>query len=113
MGLGVMLPGLISQYFSGPKNGAAPAAAPPAIACAECGSAIPADAKFCPQCGHQQLIFKKCDNCGKNITPGANFCPRCGHSTAEKRPLLTCAKCGNEDLPDALFCNKCGEKLTP
>ncbi len=108
MGLGVMLPGLFSQYFSGPQGNGSP----PTVICQECGSVIPADARFCPQCGHQQVIFKKCENCGKNITPGASFCPRCGHSTAEKRPPLICARCGHENLPDALFCNKCGEKLT-
>ncbi len=114
MGLGVMLPGLFSQYFSGQQNQAASggSTAPPTVACPECQNVIPADARFCPQCGHQQVIFKKCENCGKNITPGANFCPRCGHATAEKKAPLTCAKCGNENLPEALFCDNCGEKLT-
>ncbi|MEW6079680.1 MAG: SPFH domain-containing protein [Thermodesulfobacteriota bacterium] len=110
MGLGVMLPGLAAQYMATAKNG--PAAGPPTVACAECGSPIPADAKFCTQCGHQQIIFQKCGNCGKNITPGANFCPRCGHSTAEKRLPVKCTGCGFENLADALFCNQCGEKLT-
>ena len=84
MGLGVMLPGMFSQYFSGRQNNVAAGSGPasPTVSCPECSSAIPTDAKFCPQCGHQQVIFKKCDNCGKNITPGANFCPRCGHPTA-------------------------------
>ncbi len=117
MGMGVMLPGMFSQYFNhqpAAGGGQGPNAAPrtPAVACQECQNPIPADAKFCPQCGHQQVIFQKCGNCGKNITPGANFCPRCGHATTEKQEARFCAKCGAENLPDAHFCDSCGEKLT-
>ncbi len=118
MGLGIMLPAMFSQYFSGqqgqaPSGGGTAPAAPAMTNCEECGQAIPADARFCPQCGHQQVVFQKCGNCGKNITPGANFCPRCGHPTQERQPAAFCSQCGAENLSDAVFCNNCGEKLTP
>ncbi|MFZ5563716.1 MAG: zinc-ribbon domain-containing protein, partial [Thermodesulfobacteriota bacterium] len=72
--------------------------------------AIPLDAKFCPQCGHQQVVFSQCTHYGKNITPGANFCPRCGHATTDRPRMKRCAHCGTENLPDAIYCNSCGEK---
>jgi uncharacterized OB-fold protein len=68
------------------------------------------DAKFCPQCGHQQVIFEKCDACGKNITPGANFCPRCGNRIQKKPLEKICPKCGARSLSDSVYCNSCGEK---
>ncbi|MDY6824695.1 MAG: SPFH domain-containing protein [Thermodesulfobacteriota bacterium] len=112
MGLGLMLPGLFSQYFNTTPSGGGQSAQAPqqSAACPECQHMIPADAKFCPQCGHQQVVFQKCENCGKNVTPGANFCPRCGHSTAEIKATRFCAACGAENLADAIYCNNCGEK---
>ncbi len=113
MGMGVMLPGLFSQYFSGQQN-TAPAGGQQAAGssvCPECQANIPADSKFCPQCGHQQVIFQKCRHCGKNITPGANFCPRCGQPTAQQETTLTCAHCGASNLAEAVFCDNCGERL--
>ncbi|MDY6906268.1 MAG: SPFH domain-containing protein [Thermodesulfobacteriota bacterium] len=112
MGLGLMLPGIFSQYFNPNQNGGqqAPEAPAATVSCQECHHNIPVDAKFCPQCGHQQIVFQKCTNCGKNVTPGANFCPRCGHATSEKPASTFCKSCGAENLADAIFCNNCGEK---
>ena len=112
MGMGVMLPGMFANQFSGRQasQGSGGQPAEQKSACPECGSSIPADAKFCPQCGHQQVIFEKCEHCGKNITPGANFCPRCGKATADKTDKKFCAACGAENLPEAVFCDRCGEK---
>lgn len=112
MGLGLMLPGLFSQYFNTSPNGSQQAgpAAPATATCPECHHTIPGDARFCPQCGHQQIVFQKCANCGKNVTPGANFCPRCGHATSEKPASKFCKSCGAENLTDAIYCNNCGEK---
>ena len=108
MGLGVMLPGMFAQQLSSQGQNAPP---PPATTqCCECKNMIPMDANFCPQCGHQQVIFEKCQSCGKNITVGTLFCPRCGKAVHEEIKTRFCAKCGAKDLGDALFCNQCGEK---
>ncbi|MBU0971582.1 MAG: SPFH domain-containing protein [Proteobacteria bacterium] len=108
MGLGVMLPQMFARQLSAgqvntpdPQNTAH---------CCECKNTIPMDANFCPHCGHQQVIFEKCQNCAKNITMGALFCPRCGRETRIKSVPLVCGNCGAENLPDAIFCNQCGEK---
>lgn len=108
MGLGVMLPGMFAQQLS--SQGGNTASPPSTTHCCECKNTIPMDANFCPQCGHQQVIFEKCQSCGKNITVGTQFCPRCGKAVQEKIKPRFCAKCGAKDLGDALFCNQCGEK---
>jgi membrane protease subunit (stomatin/prohibitin family) len=113
-GIGLMLPAMFAQYFQGARSGGAeaPAGGPAsASACGECGQPVPAAARFCPACGHQQLIFRQCENCGKNLTPGAQFCSRCGHPAGEKPAPRFCPKCGSENLSDSLFCNQCGEKI--
>jgi len=108
MGLGVMLPGMFANQLSNQTNDTNP---PPATTtCPECKNSIPMDANFCPQCGHQQVIFEKCHNCGKNITPGTQFCPRCGKAVLTEAVASFCAKCGAKNLADSLFCNQCGEK---
>ena len=106
MGMGLMMPAMFAQYFGGAKPGA-----PQTTLCAECQNPIPADSKFCPHCGHQQLIFQQCAKCGKNLPPTAKFCPRCGHAVEEKVGPRTCPKCGYQNLSESLFCNQCGEKL--
>ncbi|WP_462268867.1 SPFH domain-containing protein [Desulfobacter sp.] len=109
LGLGMMLPGIFTQQMSSP-------AAQPAdqnaltTACPECRNQISLDAKFCPQCGHQQVIFARCRYCGKNITPGTKFCPRCGKQVEKKTKEKFCRNCGAKNLPDSIFCNQCGEK---
>ncbi|HCY84026.1 MAG TPA: virion core protein (lumpy skin disease virus) [Desulfobacteraceae bacterium] len=115
MGMGMMLPGMFAQTLSPASNDgtAAGTQAPPAAVCQECSNQIPANANFCPLCGHQQVIFEKCTHCGKNITPGTRFCPRCGTKTEEKDQAIFCTKCGAENLSSAVFCNQCGEKHAP
>ncbi len=114
-GMGVMMPAMFAQYFSGKGPQPAENLSPPPDgreqACQECGHAIPADAKFCHQCGHQQVVFSKCSNCGKNLTPNAKFCSRCGHPAEEKPAPRSCPACGAENLADSMFCNRCGEKI--
>ena len=111
MGMGLMMPAMFSQYFTGAQAATPQAEAPETTTCPDCQNAIPQNAKFCPQCGHQQLVFSQCTKCGKNLTPSAKFCPRCGQPAAEKQEPKFCSQCSTENEPDSMFCNQCGEKL--
>ncbi len=111
LGMGLMMPAMFSQYFSGKQSDPQQPAAAETTACPDCQSAIPQNAKFCPQCGHQQLVFSQCTQCGKNLTPNAKFCSRCGQPAEEKQTPKFCPQCGTENEPDSMFCNKCGEKI--
>jgi membrane protease subunit (stomatin/prohibitin family) len=109
MGMGFMMPAMFSQYFDAAKP--RDREAPETTTCPDCQNPIPATAKFCPHCGHQQVVFTQCANCGKNLTPNAKFCSRCGHPAEKKPEPKFCSKCGSENLSDSMFCNQCGEKL--
>ncbi len=130
MGMGVMMPAMFAQYFAGAaaKGGAAapsrggggagvqnqdasPDTEQSSAVCQDCGSAIQVNARFCPYCGHQQVVFTQCASCGKNLAPNARFCSRCGQEVEEKPTARFCSACGSENLHDSKFCNECGEKL--
>ncbi len=87
-GFGAMMPGMIAgamqQAQQGGGGGMAGAAAAGAAAqspagsfCTECGGAVPAAGKFCPNCGHTQA-GSGCSGCGQPVPDGAKFCPNCG-----------------------------------
>jgi membrane protease subunit (stomatin/prohibitin family) len=109
-GLGLMMPAMFAQYFAAGTPKVPPDGNEQPTSCPECRHPIPIQAKFCPHCGHQQLIFKECVNCGKNLTPNAKFCSRCGHPAEEKPKPKICPRCGTENLADSIYCNQCGEK---
>ena len=112
MGLGFMMPAMFAETLRPQtKAGAGTSAAPQEINCPDCKNPIPKDAKFCPLCGHQQLVFDQCVNCGKNLPPNAKFCSKCGHRADEKPTPKVCPNCKTENLPGSAFCNQCGEKL--
>ena len=111
MGMGLMMPAMFGNVQAQQQQANAKAQAPAGSTCQECSKDIPADARFCPFCGHQQVILSQCANCGKNLTPGSKFCPRCGHPASEKPQAMKCPECQAENIPGATFCDQCGSKL--
>jgi membrane protease subunit (stomatin/prohibitin family) len=108
MGLGFMMPAMFAGALRGRE---AETAAIPQSLCPDCKVPVPREARFCPQCGHQVVVFQQCEECGKNMPPNAQFCPACGHRAADRPVPRTCPHCGTENLPKSVFCNKCGSKL--
>ena len=109
--MGLMMPAMFAQYFAGALPASKPTEEQAALNCPDCKHPLAVDAKFCPQCGHQQLVFNQCAKCAKNLTPNAKFCSRCGAAVEEMSQTKSCPTCGNENLADSMYCNECGEKL--
>jgi class 3 adenylate cyclase/predicted ATPase len=53
-------------------------------ACPSCGSDIPGDSRFCPQCGTPQAL--NCAACGHANAAGSKFCAQCGAKLGEAAP---------------------------
>ena len=77
--------------------------------CPKCGCSLPANAKFCFECGTkiEQLSVDEmiCPACGKK-TPKGKFCMECGQSLVSK-----CPKCGTDVPQGGKFCLECGAEL--
>ncbi|MDD5758669.1 MAG: SPFH domain-containing protein [Desulfobulbaceae bacterium] len=112
MGMGFMMPAMFSNMMQPNGVSAEPAQNASHQNCPDCHLEVQDDARFCPHCGHQLLVFSQCPSCRKNLPPNAKFCPKCGQSTAAVPPPPNfCRGCGTENLPESIFCNHCGEKL--
>ncbi|MBW1719132.1 MAG: SPFH domain-containing protein [Deltaproteobacteria bacterium] len=109
MGLGLMIPGLLTGLQT------RPGATQPQDAgqefCPECGLSVEAKARFCPHCGHQILVLRQCGICGKNLSPKAKFCPACGAPAGQTHAPKICKECGSKNRPEAVYCNECGGEL--
>ncbi len=77
--------------------------------CPKCGNNLPANAKFCLECGTKVEAISDnemiCPVCGKK-TPKGKFCVECGQSLINK-----CPNCGVEIPYGGKFCLECGTKL--
>ena len=117
LGVGVAAAGAIApqlgEMLKGMSDGGSAQAKAPAEStakCAKCGAPLPANAKFCLECGEkvapavpEGMIV--CPECGKTVAKG-KFCLECGHKF-----ITVCPKCGEQVVPGAKFCLECGEKL--
>ena len=109
MGMGFMMPAMFAEAFkTAPSQ---QTAAPDTFTCPDCQQNVPKEAKFCPYCGHQIVVFQQCSQCGKNLPPNAKFCVQCGRPVEQKPQALKCPKCGTENLQKSIFCNQCGERI--
>ncbi|RMG03441.1 MAG: SPFH domain-containing protein [Nitrospirae bacterium] len=107
LGFGFMMPAMFQELMRNSHGNPVT----PEAKCPECSNPVPPDAKFCPHCGHQILVFQQCPSCGKNLPPHARFCSRCGAKVETETKEKKCSKCGSVNLPDSIYCNQCGEKL--
>lgn len=53
-----------------------------------------------------------CPKCGKTIPANSKFCPECG-TKIESAAVTYCPECGTANAPGSKFCTNCGHKLTP
>lgn len=112
VGLGTMagVGGAIAGTVGGAMNDALTQVNTQQDKCAKCGAVLPANAKFCLECGEKVAPalpdnMIACPECG-NVVAKGKFCPECGHKF-----ITVCPKCGKEVIPGAKFCLECGEKL--
>ena len=80
-----------------------------ATKCPKCGNILPANAKYCLECGTKVETVSDnemiCPVCGKKTLKG-KFCMECGQSLINK-----CPNCGAEIPYGGKFCLECGTKL--
>jgi double zinc ribbon protein len=68
----------------------------------ECGSEVPAGAKFCPDCGKSA---RRCSKCQQVVPVGDDYCSSCGCPLGKTR---TCPGCDAVVAAAHKFCEECG-----
>ncbi len=113
MGMGFMMPAMFGNMMksNGEDGGIAAPPSGPVPTCPDCHNKVSVDAKFCPSCGHQIVVFRQCRQCNKNLPPNARFCPQCGAEAKETHTTKNCPQCGTENMKESVFCNQCGERF--
>lgn len=78
LGVGLAAAGAVVPQIAEMFKGISPVSAEQteSVICPACGKVLPADAKFCLECGAAQAL--KCHACGMDIPAGAKFCLNCG-----------------------------------
>jgi len=112
LGLGMMLPQMFAAQNARRGDDAVSWGDANLIRCLDCQNMIPGEARFCPLCGHQQVLLSQCSYCGKNLSVNAKFCPACGKPVGNGDTQKICPECKAENLRDSVFCNQCGSRLT-
>ena len=83
----------------------------PTRTCPKCGSLVPANVSFCPNCGSPMgNQTNTCPKCGAAVPAGSKFCPNCGFNMSTPA-TRKCPSCGAEVSSTAKFCPNCGKQL--
>lgn len=101
LGMGYMMVDAMNKTGQRPVGGEAKEP------CRSCGHMMPADDRFCPECGAAQEA--SCPSCGAALDPDIKFCTNCG-AKLEGEPSK-CPGCGNEVPAGTKFCPDCGGKI--
>lgn len=115
IGIGLQAAGAMGKQIGNMFEGMNPSgqneqpAASNLIQCPNCGNKLPANAKFCLECGTKIVSLDQneiiCPSCGAK-TPKGKFCLECGAPMIRK-----CANCGAEIPAGGKFCLECGTKV--
>lgn len=107
--MGEMMKGFNIGNFGAAQNPTVESQPAQTTKCPKCGNSLPANAKFCLECGTKIEVLADnemiCPKCGKK-TPKGKFCMECGHPLANR-----CPNCGAEVPQGGKFCLECGTKL--
>lgn len=122
MGMGMMMPQMMQAAFAGSMQPQppqqpqqpVPVAAASMVACSSCKAQVPANTKFCPECGGKIVLpppagMIACPGCNAQISDKVKFCPECGAKTAPEP--VKCPNCGTQMESGVKFCGECGHKL--
>ncbi len=105
-GLGMMMPGMMQKAQQQAEQGGGEGEKPPTKKCPKCSAEIPAEAKFCLNCGAKLVETMNCPKCNAELPKNAKFCSSCGYKL-----VATCPKCNTELPPGTKFCSNCGAKI--